>query len=318
MAPWPANPTRRATTVPQRASWAPRKPRLSGLLFTPNEMSPTRRQEPLTPAAQAALSRMALEAGQIIRAERMRRGWTMRVLATRAGVALGVAHAVEAGDVLTLESYARLATALGLRPSLDLADPRRARAAHEAGDFVHAAMGEVEARALAGPGRTLAIDEPYQHYQFAGRADLLAWDRENLLHIENRTGFPNLQEAAGSYNAKRRYLAGAMAKRLDLGPRGWRSVTHVMACLWSSEVLHTIRLRRASFAALCTDPTDALWAWLHREPPAEGVTSTLVVLDPLVPFGSRRRTIAPVAEPARLDPRWRGYADAAEALRRAE
>jgi hypothetical protein len=231
-----------------------------------------------------------------------------------------------AGSVLTLESYSRLATALGLRPSLDLTDPRGqdrghsprgARAGHRAGDFVHAAMGEIEARALAGPGRRVAIDEPYQHYQFAGRADLLAWDLENLLHIENRTQFPNLQEAAGSYNAKRQYLAGTLAERLDLGPRGWRSVTHVMACLWSSEVLHAIRLRRAPFAALSPDPPDALHAWLRGEPPAAGVSSCLVVLDPLVPFGSRRRTIATVEEPVRLDPRHRGYADAAEALRRA-
>jgi transcriptional regulator with XRE-family HTH domain len=279
----------------------------------------------MPPAARAALARIALNAGQQLRDERIRRGWTLRDLADRAGVAVATAQAAESGDVTSLESYARLATALGRRPSLDLADARdRATGRglhatghrHEAGDLVHAAMGEVEARALAGPGRTLAIDEPYQHYQFAGRADLLAWDRENLLHIENRTRFPNLQEAAGSYNAKRRYLAGTLAEGLDLGPRGWRSVTHVMACLWSSEVLHAIRLRRASFAALCPDPLDALHAWLRGEPPAAGVSSCLVVLDPLVPFGSRRRTIAAVEEPPRLDPRHRGYADAAEALRR--
>jgi transcriptional regulator with XRE-family HTH domain len=280
----------------------------------------------MTPAALAALARLALEAGQQIRAERLRRGWSLRDLAARAGVGLGVVHDVEAGSVLTLESYARLATALGLRPSFDLADVRAhapsrdarvAATAHQAEDFVHAAMGEVEARALPGPGRTVAIDEPYQHYQFAGRADVLCWDMDNLLHIENRTQFPNLQEAAGSYNAKRRYLAGALAERLGRGPDGWRSVTHVMACLWSSEVLHAIRLRRASFAALCPDPPDALQAWLRGEPPAAGVSSSLVVLDPLVPFGSRRRTIAAVEEPPRLDPRHRGYADAAEALRRA-
>ena len=288
----------------------------------------------MPPATRAALARLALEAGQQIRAERLRRGWTLRDLADRAGVGLGVAHGVEAGNVLTLESYARLATALGLRPSLDLANMRGHDRGHDrgrggrgplgagtgdqAGDFVHAAMGEVEARALPGPGRTVAIDEPYQHYQFAGRADLLSWDQENLLHIENRTQFPNLQEAAGSYNAKLQYVARALAERLDRGPHGWRSVTHVMACLWSSEVLHAIRLRRASFAALCPDPPDALQAWLRGEPPAAGVSSSLVVLDPLVPFGSRRRTIAAVEEPPRLDPRHRGYADAAEALRRAE
>jgi transcriptional regulator with XRE-family HTH domain len=282
----------------------------------------------MTPAARAALARIALVAGQQVRDERVRRGWTLRALADRAGVAAATAQAAEWGVVASLESYARLATALGLRPSLDLADtrdrdratgrgPRGTHTRDRAGDFVHAAMNEIEARALAGPGRTVAIDEPYQHYQFAGRADLLTWDLENLLHIENRTQFPNLQEAAGSYNAKRRYLAGTLAERLDLGPRGWRSVTHVMACLWSSEVLHAIRLRRASFAALCPDPPDALHAWLRGEPPAAGVSSCLVVLDPLVPFGSRRRTIAAVVEPARLDPRHRGYADAADALRHA-
>jgi len=165
------------------------------------------------------------------------------------------------------------------------------------------------------PGRTIAVDEPFQHYQFAGRADLLAWDRENLLHIENRTRFPNIGEAAGAYNAKRLYLAGALADRIDLGPRGWRSVTHVMACLWSAEVLHVLRLRRASCAALCPHPADGLAAWLRGDAPQEGVTSSLVVLDPLVPFGSRRRTIALAAHP-RLEPRYRGYADAAETLRR--
>ncbi len=90
-----------------------------------------------------------------------------------------------------------------------------------------------------------------------------------------------------------------------------------MACLWSSEVLDAIRLRRASFAGLCPDPPDALKAWLRGEPPVPGVTSFLIVLDPLVPFGSRRRTIAAVDEPPRLDPRHRDHEDAAEALRRA-
>jgi hypothetical protein len=89
-----------------------------------------------------------------------------------------------------------------------------------------------------------------------------------------------------------------------------------MACLWSSEVLHAIRLRRATFAALCPDAPDALVAWLRGEQPRPGVTSSLIVLDPAVPFGSRRRTIAPAAEPPILEPRYRGYGDAAETLRR--
>jgi transcriptional regulator with XRE-family HTH domain len=273
-------------------------------------------------AARAALARMAVEAGQAIREERLRRRWPLRELAQRAGVSVALAHNVEAGVVAAFESYARLAAALGLRPTLSLTDSQghasaRGSGRRDAEDFVHAAMGECEARALAGPGRRIAIDEPYQHYQFAGRADVLTWDRENLLHIENRTRFPNAQEAAGAYNAKRQYLAGALSERLDLGPRGWRSVTHVIACLWSAEALHVLRLRHASFAVLCPDRDDAFVAWLRASEPSAGITSTLILLDPLVPIGSRRRTTALFAEPPRLDSRYRDDADAADTLRRA-
>ena len=275
--------------------------------------------ENLAPAARAALLRMAFEAGQAVGEERRRRKWSLRQVADRAGVGIAVVHAIEAGDAARLESYARVAVALGLEPTLAMTSARtRANATRrtEAEDFVHSAMGEIEARALASATRTIAIDEPYQHYQFAGRADVVAWEGRDLLHIENRTLFPNLQDAAGSYNAKRQYLARALAERLDIGPQGWRSVTHVMACLWSSEVLHVLRLRRATFAALCPDPPDQIAAWLSGERTSPGVTSSLVVLDPLVAFGSRRQTMAPLADVPHLDPRHRGYADAAEALRR--
>ncbi|MBA2255354.1 MAG: hypothetical protein H0W07_09595 [Chloroflexi bacterium] len=74
-------------------------------------------------------------------------------------------------------------------------------------------MGELEARHLREAGFAIAVDEPYQHYQFAGRADLLAWDVEQraLLHCENRTLFPDMQGTAGAWNAKRAYLARVIA-----------------------------------------------------------------------------------------------------------
>jgi transcriptional regulator with XRE-family HTH domain len=285
-------------------------------------MSPSRRAIPMSPAARAALTRMAVEAGQRLREARTRRGWTLRHVADRAGVSVTQVHSAEAGEAVSLETHARLGVALGIPPSLVFEDRHsgsglRDHTQRDAQDLVHSAMGELEARALAGPSRTIAIDEPYQHYQFAGRADLLAWDHENLLHIENRTRFPNVQEAAGAYNAKRQYMPRALAERLDLGPRGWRSVTHVMACLWSAEVLHVLRLREATFAALCPDGHDGFRAWLEGARPPPGTSSSLVVLDPLVPFGSRRRTIADPGRNPALDPRHRGYADTAVALRRA-
>ena len=174
-------------------------------------------------------------------------------------------------------------------------------------------MGELEAATLARNGHHVAIDEPYQHFQFAGRADVLAWDRDgrHLLHIENRTRFPNIQEAIGSFNAKRRYLPGVMAERLGNGARGFESVTHVMAVLWSSEAMHAIRMHPATFEAVCPDPADAFEAWWRGGDPAPGVSSTLVVLDP-APATARHCAWTSLTDPTR--PRHRGYAEAAAAL----
>lgn len=200
-------------------------------------------------------------------------------LARRARVARATVTNVEAGRVASLETYARLAVALGLTLDLTL-DSRRRRATRQPSDLVHAAMGELEAACLAGRGHEVAIDHPYQHYQFAGRADVLAWTRDPpaLLHIENRTRFPDLQAAVGSYNAKRQYLARVVAEQL--GIRRFGSETHVMAGLWSAEVIHSVRLRPATFQALCPDPGDDLEAWLQGDPPATGRSSTFVLLDP--------------------------------------
>jgi hypothetical protein len=81
-----------------------------------------------------------------------------------------------------------------------------------------------------------------------------------MLHVENRTRFPDLQGFAGSYDTKRAYLAPDLARRLGI-EGGFRSVTHVVAALWSSEVLHALRLRTASFAAICPGSGDAFAAW---------------------------------------------------------
>ena len=179
---------------------------------------------------------------------------------------------------------------------------------------MHSAMGDFQASHLAAVAFPVAVDEPFQHFQFAGRADVLAWsvDRRALLHIENRTRFPNLQEAAGSYNAKRSYLAPVIAERLDLRG-GWASVTHALVALWSSEVLHSVRLRLATFRALCPSPTDAFTAWWGGTPPTAGTSSTFILFDPLP--RPRARQFVDLDAAVRVEPRYRGYADAVAALR---
>jgi transcriptional regulator with XRE-family HTH domain len=142
--------------------------------------------------------------GSSIHGERRRRRLSLAELAARAGLSRSHVQWLEAGNVGSIEAYLRVAAALGMRLDLDLVDPRRSASAIRAGDPVHAAMGEWLIGQLAPHGYAIAVDEPYQYYQFAGRADVVAWESAGpaLLQVENRTRFPNVQEALGSYNAK--------------------------------------------------------------------------------------------------------------------
>jgi transcriptional regulator with XRE-family HTH domain len=263
---------------------------------------------------------LAGHAGMAIAEARKGRRWTLRELARRAGLSGSMIHAIEHGSPASIETYAAIAVALGLEPRLDLINPRKRTNTARAEDPVHSAMGELGAARLAGYGFSIAIDEPYQHYQFAGRADLLAWDLASraLLHVENRTRFPNIQDAVGSYNAKRTYLPVVMAERLGIRT-GFASVTHVMVGLWSSEVIHVVRLRGASFTAVCPDNPSAFEAWWRGQTPSGSPpTSAFVLLDPDSPGTSTRPTYVGLEQVLQgaIRPRYRGYADAVDALRR--
>jgi DNA-binding XRE family transcriptional regulator len=275
-------------------------------------MSPRSFAIPAPQAVLAAESRMWLAFGIELRDHRLARRWTVEILSRKAGVSRTVIYEIEAGVPASTEAAVRLAHALGLRLEFVLTDPRRRERPQRSADPVHSAMGECEAAHLRRLGYPVGLDEPYQHYQFAGRADVVAWDasRRALLHLENRTRFPDFQEMAGAYNAKRANLGASLAERA--GVRGWLSETHVVVALWSSEVLHALRLRSESFRALCPDPPGALVGWWHGSPPAAGVSSLLIVLDPLAT--GRQRLFVGLEEALSVRPRHRGYAQAAGRL----
>ncbi len=263
------------------------------------------------------VARIAALFGDAIRSERRRRRVTLRTLAAVTGLGRATIADVEAGRPATLATYVRVAGALRLRPELRLVDPRRRDgAADRQVDVVHAAMGEAQAAHLLALGYQVRIDEPYQHYQFAGRADVVAWsiERAALLHIENRTGFPDLQDAFGAFNAKRRYLGSEIAAQV--GVDRWRSETHVIAALWSTEALLPIRTHAASFAAVCPDPPGNWSAWWCGQPPSPGRHATIIAFDPIAGTRSDRRrwlTLEEIRVGARA--RHRDYTAAAAAIR---
>jgi transcriptional regulator with XRE-family HTH domain len=270
--------------------------------------------------AQQETQRVAIKLGLAVHEERIRRRMTLGQVAERSGLGVTTVHDVESGRFGSLETYVRLADALRLRAEFELVDPRRREpAARRAADPVHAAMGEAEAAHLRGLGFAVGMDEPFQHYQFAGRADVVAWSAERaaLLHIENRTRFPDIQEAFGSFNAKRRYLGQELGARAGIA--AWRTETHVMAALWSAEILHTLRTHESSFASVCPDPPAAFEAWWRGEPPAPGPPaaarhSALLLFDPIDGGHRDRCRWVGRTQLSGLRPRYRDYADAVGAL----
>jgi transcriptional regulator with XRE-family HTH domain len=273
------------------------------------------RVAPAPPAALARLSAIAASIGAQVRDGRLRRRWTTERLAREAGVSRTLVYLVERGEPATLETYARLGVALGLRFEASLDDPRSRARPGRAEDPVHAAIVEMLAARYAAQGRHVAADEPFQHFQFAGRADVTVVDPTgpDLLHHEVKTAIVNVGELAGAWNVKRRYLAATLAERH--GARGgFRSVTHVLTIAWTADCLHVLRLRGATIRALGPDAPEAFARWWDgARPQAAGIASTVVIFDPIV--RPRAPAWAPLDDLGALRARHRGYADLLRELR---
>jgi transcriptional regulator with XRE-family HTH domain len=278
-------------------------------------MSPFRTVRPATPAVLARVTALCAALGAQVRAGRERCRWTIARLATEAGVSRSLVYLVERGEPTTIETYARLGSALGLPLEANLEDPRTGTYTRRAEDPVHAAIVETLAARYAGQGRIVAADEPFHHYQFAGRADVTAVDPAgpDLIHHEVKTAIPNVGELAGAWNVKRQYLVGSVAQRHGFRG-GFRTVTHVLTVALTAECLHILRLREATIRSLGPDAPDAFADWWDgTRPEAAGVTSTVVVLDPI--SRPRAPTWAPIDDLGEVRPRHRDYAGLLRELR---
>ena len=251
-----------------------------------------------------------------IRTERLRRRWSQAELAARAGVPRQVVQAVEQGRRSSLSTIVAMALALRLEVAVDLRDRPAARRMADTADAVHAAMAEAQAAHLRQLGFRVAIDEPYQRYRFAGRADLVAWrtDPPALLHIENRTRFPDIQEMAGAWNAKCTWLGDVLADRHGIDR--WQRGTHVLACLWSQEVIDVVRRHPATFRALAPDPDSTFAAWWRGDVGGDGRDRTFILVDPAAPARRVRSVGLDAVIDGTVSARYRGYADAARRLQR--
>jgi hypothetical protein len=83
-----------------------------------------------------------------------------------------------------------------------------------------------------------------------------------------------------------------------------------MVCLWSSDVLHALRIHADTFRATCPDPADRVMSWLRGSTPSRGTASALIVLDPFAE-GRQRGWIDLETALESARPRYSDYASAA-------
>jgi transcriptional regulator with XRE-family HTH domain len=258
------------------------------------------------------LERLCRRLGIALRSARQARGWNLRRAALASGLSPSAVARLEDGKPGALLTYLRMGAALGLRLDLDLVGPATAL---ELEDAVHAVMGEVQARRFGTGTREVFIDEPYQHFRFAGRGDLVVVDRavRALEHSENKTRIVNVGELGGSFNAKTQWLAGQVADRH--GVRRFRSETHVLVLLWSEEVLAAVRSLARTFRSFGPDGAQPFAAWWDGTP-LPGVHRSVVVFDPIDRGPEQPRWVG-LDEALDLRSRYQGYLDAYREMQRA-
>ncbi len=289
---------------------------IRGVRFTLDEMSPRSAQRPPSQRAAALANRIAVRFGERIQNRREERRWTLAVLAKAARLSIGLVHKIDAGQPGSIDSYARLATALGL-DLFDSGDQSRGSDdTHRDQDPVHAAMGEVEAKHLRRLGYVVRMDEPYQHFRFAGRAD--SWPgtwgaAPSCISRTERASRTSRTRSAVTTESARTSVAcwpsvsgspkGGAARRMRSSRSGHPRSFEACACASNRSWPSVRTMSRSS-------PHGG------QANPAAGRHTTLVILDP-VDFGRRdQASFIGLADLGRAEPRYTGYAEAVATLRR--
>jgi transcriptional regulator with XRE-family HTH domain len=236
--------------------------------------------------------------GTLIRALRLRKGWTQEELAGRAGTSRWTILRVERGQIgsVRLDRLRLIARALGAR--LDAIVRWDGGELDRLVNGRHSAMHELIARKfIALPGWIAVPEVTFGIYGERGTVDVLAWHAATgtVLVVELKTEIVDVQELIGTLDRKRR-LARTIARE-----RGW-DARHVAAWLVVAES-RTNRRRVAAHGSVLRSalPGSArgLADWLRAptEPPLAALTFVSDV------HGSRARS--GLATPKRVGRRGR-------------
>jgi transcriptional regulator with XRE-family HTH domain len=164
---------------------------------------------------------------RVVRALRLRRGWTQEELGRRAALSRDVVSRLERGQLsgLTLGTIDRVVRAL--EASVQLTLRWHGEQLDRLLDAAHAALQQAVGVLLTGLRWQVRVEVSFNHFGERGRIDLLAYDaaRRILLVVEIKSAIGDLQETLGRLDIKVRV---AMQVARDLG---WTDVSAVLPVL---------------------------------------------------------------------------------------
>ena len=201
--------------------------------------------------------------GAAFRAVRIRRGWRQADVAARARVSRWVVSQIERGEIgrMSLDTVERVAAALEMR--LQVIARWRGGDLDRLLNARHSAFHELVARYLSSADGWVFVPEvSFSIVGERGVIDILAWHPASraLLVIELKTEIPDIQEAMGTLDRKKR-LALRVARE-----RGWHasSVSVWMIVAEGTANRRRITSHRTTLRAALPADGWAMRQWLHE------------------------------------------------------
>jgi transcriptional regulator with XRE-family HTH domain len=236
-------------------------------------------------------------------------GWTQRQLADRAGVSQSLVATAETGRRgSSIESFERIAEALGLRVAIDARPPVLVGGGRQA-DPAHARCIGALRTALARAGLACATEVAVADGPVRGWIDLVAYRpaRRRLLVVEVKTQLADLGGLERQVDLYARTCLPA-ARALDWRPS---ELLVVVAVLATADADAFVLANRAALAHAFPSRGDRLLAAMLEDGPITG--RGLTMIDPL--RRGRRLFLATRGDGRRSQPPYRGYADFMSVLR---
>jgi transcriptional regulator with XRE-family HTH domain len=172
--------------------------------------------------------------GSVVRALRLRRGWSQAELAVSAGVTRSLVSVIERGqaDRTTVQTIRRVSSALGV--SVSLAPSWRGAELAKLLDAAHAVVVGAVVKRLDDAHWTIRPEHTFSIWGERGSIDILGWHpaARAILCVECKTRIADLQDLLSTMDRKRR-LASDIARLEGWDPAFIGSVLVVPDATWS-------------------------------------------------------------------------------------